>query len=231
MEGTPLTSGTPDSASQQTPVAPPQPQTPPVPVSVPTDKPVTQAAGATPKVNLHELPEFRQVQSQYERQLAEERRKRQELEMRGMDDFEKLQYTNQQLTEQLGQYQQLVQEAQQAQQRQQALLDISTVTGAPVNVLNDATDPDDAWRRAVQYMRTAQQPQAQQAQQAPAQAGGNPWAQPMQVPQQVQQWQPDLGGGQASTARSRLEQEVAKAQQDNDPYAYVRALRRLQSEG
>lgn len=221
----PLTSATPVSAPQTNSPAP-QPQAPVAPVSAPAPQADKQAP-AKP-VNLHEIPEFRQVQSQYEKQLAAERKARQELEMRGMDDFEKLQYTNQQLQEQLQSYQQIVQEAQVMQQRQQALSDIAAQTGAPLNVLQDATDPDDAWRKAVGYMRAQLAPTP--APQAPPQVTpANPWAQPAQTPPQpAQQWQPDLGGGNAMTAQARIEQQFSEAAKNRDPFAYIAALRASQ---
>ena len=233
MSDQPLT-GSPASAPADPGNAPQQPNPQAAPASAPSD-PGTQAAPTTPaqpKVKLHELPEFRQVQSKYEQQLAEERRKRQELEMRGMDDFEKLQYQNQQLQEQIQSYQQIVQEAQMQQQKQQALSDIASATGAPLDALMEASDPDDAWRRAVQYMKSQYSKPAQPQAPAPSpQPQGNPWAQNTPTPQQMQNWQPDLGGGQANTASTRLEQELAEAQRKGDPYAYVRALRQQQAGG
>lgn len=234
MADQPLT-GAPASAPQ-TPANAPQP-TQPSPQPQPASAPAPQQAPApadpvAPKVKLHDLPEFRQVQAKYEQQLAAERQKRTELEMRGMDDFEKLQYQNQQLQEQIQSYQAMVQEAQMMQQKQQALMDISTATGAPLEVLAEASDPDDAWRRAVQHMRTQMTQPAQPQAPAPSpQPQGNPWAQNTPTPQQMQNWQPDLGGGQANTASTRLEQELAEAQRKGDPYAYVRALRQQQAGG
>lgn len=213
----------------QPPQAPAQPAQTGAPPSVTPDKP------AQPQVNLHELPQFRQVQANYERQLAEERKKRQEAEMRGLDDFEKVQYENQNLREQLEAIEAQRQEMALQAEKFTVLTDIAVATGVPLDALMQANNEGDAWRIAWQ-MRAAQAatpPQAAPPQPAQQNAQTS-WANPVYAQQQLPmppaapQWTPDVGGAAAINASDRFAADIAEAQRRGDPTAYVRALRQQQ---
>ena len=209
---------------------PQQPAVPPAPAAQPSAQP--DKAATTPQVNLHDLPQFRQVQSQYEKQLAAERERRVQAEMKGLDDFEKLQYENQTLREQVAANEAQMQAAQMEALKQRTLAEIASMTGAPLEVMAQATDPDEAWRAAVLYMRTAPVQQAPPPPQAPSQVQQpvtpvSPWSQqtPMTPSVPATAWMPDVGGTAAVNASERFESEIAEAMRRGDPAAYVRAIR------
>jgi translation initiation factor IF-2 len=211
-----------DAASQGTSGAP-QPVTQPASV---TDKQVQAAP-----VNLHNLPEFRSVQSSYEKQIAELRRQANEAKMAGMDDFERVQFENQQLREQLASLDAERHALAEEQARIQQLREIAQESGAPVSILEQAASPAEAWRMALQYTK-------QQAMQAPPPVpvvvpqaqNGNSWSQPQAAPS-TPAFVPDLGGGTANTSTNRLQQELADAIKAGDAVAYTRAVRLLKEAG
>jgi len=212
MPDQPLTS---DSGSQVATTGAPQPI---APVS-PSDRPAP--------INLHALPEFRQVQSGYEKQLAELRRQANDAKMSGMDDFEKVQYENQQLREQLAQVDAERQQLAEEQARVQQLREISQESGAPISILEQATSPMEAYRLALQYTRQQQAatpPPAPPTLVAQAQPV-NSWAQPQVAP--TNGHVPDLGSG---VAQSSAEQLLTDAQRSGDEAMYVRAIRLLKEQ-
>jgi hypothetical protein len=98
-------------------------------------------------VNLHDLPEFRNVQSSYERQMANLRQvvaaQQQQLnaqKLEGMDDFEKEQFKNQQLQQQLD-----------FLQRQQDIAALSAQYGVPPQQLEAARTYAEAERIAMTH--------------------------------------------------------------------------------
>ena len=166
-------------------------------------QPSTQPAspkGDKPSINLHELPEFRQAQAAYERQIAAIKQELATLKTAGMDDFEKLQYEKQQLQEQL-------QAIQSEQARRTALEAIAREAGVPVSAIETANDPDEAWRLAVKALRE----------------GGATAAEVAAVAPPV-----DVGGGGGNTPTRSAEAEFRRALDARDPVAYVRAVRKMQ---
>lgn len=220
MSDQPLTS---DANSQIAINGAPQPVTQPVSVAEKQAQPAP--------INLHALPEFRSVQSSYERQIAELRKQANEAKMNGMDDFEKIQFENQQLREQLATIDAERQALQEEQARAQQLREIAQESGAPISILESAASPAEAWRMALQYTKQQQaKPAAMPAAIPQAQpTNGNSWSQPVVAP--TPEFVPDLGGGTANTTTNRLQQELSDAIKSGDAMRYVRAVRMLKEEG
>ncbi len=174
-----------------------------------------QPAQAVPdfsKVDLTQLPQFREYQSRADQRLAQLEREafqaREEArlaKMAGMDDFEKMQferddYANRFMTlQQQLQQQQLIQEK--LAYRSQVLQDISTHTGVPVEQL-DISSPEAAWRSAVIALKN--KPQATTT-----------------TEEAVQERQPanmvDLGGGSPQTADARYRARLNQLQKQKAP--------------
>lgn len=147
------------------------------------------------RIDLSQLPQFRDYQSQADRRLAQlereaatAREEARQAKMATMDDFEKIQYER---DEYHNRYQTLVQQVEEQKQlqaaadyRNQTLWQISQDAGVPVDKL-DASSPDAAWRSAILYLR--QQPQ-----------GGVTPEQPARQADIV-----DVGGGSPQTADAR----------------------------
>ena len=220
MPEQPLTSA---DGSQQ-PVTTATPQQPVTQQVSPVDKP----AQSMP-VNLHALPEFRSVQSAYEKQIAELRKQANEAKMAGLDDFERVQYENGLLKEQLSVLEAERQALAEEQARAQQLREIAQESGTPLSILEQATSPVEAYRLALQYTRqqAVVAPPPVQPAIVPAQTNGNSWSQPQTAPE-APAHVPDLGQG---AAQSGAEQLIARAWNSGDETLYVRALRELREQG
>ncbi|MFN8468600.1 MAG: hypothetical protein U0X20_23780 [Caldilineaceae bacterium] len=97
-------------------------------------------------INVHELPEFRAAQAGYERRLREMQEQLTKLQTAGMDDFERLQFENQQLKQQ-------VEQVAAERARREALEAIAQRAGIPVTAIESANDPDEAWSLALAAVR------------------------------------------------------------------------------
>lgn len=126
------------------------------------------------KVNLDEFPEFRQVKSKYDQQVAKatqetvkERQARIALEQRvqqmearmeqaqtaNMPEGERAKYEYQKLMRQYQGLQQQMQAQQVESARMATLQEIANETGAPMAELEKAENPDDAWRIGARFAR------------------------------------------------------------------------------
>ena len=157
-----------------------------------------------PTGNLHDDPNFRKLQSQYEKRLADQQRRLQELEakeetraLEGMDDLERLRYENEKL-------QRTIQERDQAteieQSKRKVLTDLQQRSGVPVDVLVEAESAYDAALLALEYVSKGKV-------------------------ERKEANQVDLGGGRANTPADRIELAARQAMQNGDAAAYVRLLR------
>lgn len=156
------------------------------PTSPPTSPvaPERQPEARPSKINLDELPEFRNFKSEQDKrfaamekahreQLAAEAQRRQWYEQQleqtqtsGMSEMEKLQYQNQKLQRQLQEREQRIQQEEINRARYTALQTISEATGAPMDLLWQAEDPNEAWKLGATYLKTqAAAPVIQQQQQ------------------------------------------------------------------
>lgn len=193
----PDASGLPPAGQPATPTSP-EPTAPDAQPST-TDK----AAG-----NLHADPNFRKVQSQYEKQLAEMRKQLTELQSKQeqaalaeMDDLDRYKYEAEKYRKQL-------EEREQAEaiatQKRQILTELSERSGVPVEELDAADSAYEAALLALDKLKRGNV-QRQEANKV------------------------DLGGGRANTPADRYETAFRDAYRERDPVAYVRLLREAQT--
>lgn len=157
--------------------------------------------------NLHDDPNFRKLQSSYEKRLAEQAKRLAELEaaqeeavLADMDDVDRLKYERDKYARQLEERTQ----AEVIQQQKQTILsELSAKSGVPVEVLSEANSAYDAALLAVDYLKR----------------GGAERREASKV---------DLGGGRANTPADRYETAAREAFANKDPAAYIRLLREAQ---
>lgn len=170
----------------------------------------TGTASATDKpasTNLHDDPNFRKLQSQYEKRLAEQAKRlaeleaqREEAELADMDDVDRLKYERDKLARQL---QERTQAEEIQQQKRTILSELSDKSGVPIEVLSEAESAYDAALLAVEYLKK----------------GGSERREASKV---------DLGGGRANTPADRIETAAREAFARGDATAYIRLLREAQ---
>jgi len=155
-----------------------------------------QQPAASSKVNLQEIPEFKNYQAQFTRtvnglqaELAQLRQAQAAARMEGMDELERANFLLQQKEEEIAQYRQQMQQQQIAQQRFTDLTNLAEMTGAPMNVLNVAGTYDEAVKLSIQWMK---ENGATKQEIAAAKKEANAV---------------DLGGGGASTPQDRADRE------------------------
>lgn len=170
----------------------------------------TGTASATDKpasTNLHEDPNFRKIQSSYEKRLAEQAKRLAELEARqeeatlaDMDDVDRLKYERDKYAAQL---EELRQADSIQQQRRTILSELSEKSGVPIDVLGQAESAYDAALLAVEYLKK----------------NGTDRREASKV---------DLGGGRANTPADRVETAAREAFANRDAAAYIRLIREAQ---
>lgn len=128
----------------------------------PQSQPDSQAQ-AKP-VNLFELDEFRKYQSAKDREMRQIREQSQQqmaqmqaqleaLQTRDMPDDQRAGFEIQKRDRYIQQLQKEMQDIRVEQARVTALSEISRETGAPLDVLLEADNPDDAWRRGHRWAK------------------------------------------------------------------------------
>ena len=144
---------TPNEPGGQT-SAPATPQQSPV-------EPGGQASAETKSVNLYELPEFKQYQSQQDRRLAqlqqklaEQEQRQHEATMAQMSPEQRTQYQLQLAQQQIQNYHQQFQSIQEQKQRERDIAELAKLSGAPAEVFSAAETYDQATRLALEYART-----------------------------------------------------------------------------
>lgn len=165
-------------------------------------------------VNLYELPEFRNVQSSWNKQLEEERQRRLQLEQKfeqdqvaKMNDFQKERYfrqkaeqTAQQLQDQLA-----LMELREAKNRD--IKQLSELTGAPMDVFEGAESLVEANMRGMAWLRENTDKVVKEKVKAALESR--------------EANKPDTGGGATPAPVSRREEALANAKSATD---YVLAL-------
>lgn len=172
--------------------------------------------------NLFEDENFRKVQSAWQRQMAalqqqnaEMARRVRESELKGMDDFEKLQYEKQELEGAIRNMQQQRELEIMAYQRQQDIQQIATETGVETDEIGQATDYANAWQRAALKLRD----QVKNLQRQVDRLEGR----------KKEANAPYLGGGTSNTGGDDLSSAYDAAKRSRDPAAWVRAVRESRS--
>lgn len=174
-------------------------------------------------INLFEDENFRKVQSAWERQMQQLRQQNQELasrvrnsELKGLDDFEKLQYEKQELEQNIRQMQEQRNLEVMAYQRQQDIQRIATETGADASELEQASDYANAWERAALHLRARVQELEKQLNREEG--------------RKKEANAPYLGGGASSAgADGDLSAAFDAAKRSRDPAAWARAVRESRS--
>lgn len=169
--------------------------------------------------NLFEDENFRKVQSTWQRQMADLQRQNQEMaarvrdsELKGLDDFERLQYEKKELENAIRGMQQQRELEVMAYQRQQDIQQIAQATGVDADEIAQATDYANAWQRAALKL---QQQVSDLRKQVDRLEGKKKEANA-----------PYLGGGVAGAgAGDDLSTAYDAARRSRDPAAWVRAVR------
>jgi hypothetical protein len=187
------------------------------PTAAPQQSPVVEQGQQTPsapsKVNLYELPEFKEYQRTISKTMTDLQRKLQEQEQRQHDAVmaqmspeQKLAYQLRLKDQELTQYRQTLEQQQIAQQRAADIDRLATWSGAPANIFEAAETYDDAVRLAFEYARQ-NTPAAREA------------AQQRQEANRV-----DLGVGGALAPEERKKAEAKAALDRGDSRAYFKML-------
>lgn len=182
-----------------------------------------QPEAPKPKINLDDFEEFRkyrseqdkrlsQVERQYVAQLREAQQRQawyeQQLEEKttsGMDDYQKQQYANSKLQARLKQLESQIQQQEIERAKYATLQQIATETGAPIDLLFEAEDPNAAWAIGARYVKQ--------------QAGGvNPET------DRRERNQVDLGGGRATAPEDAWETEAKRLLRTKDSIGYARHI-------
>lgn len=204
--------GRPSQAGQTSQPTKPGGETPPADTPKPDE---AKAKG----FNLFEDESFRKVQSAWQRQMADLQRQNNELagrvknaEMKGLDDFEKLQYEKQELERAIQQMNQQRDLEIMAYQRQQDINQIAEQTGVDASEIEQATDYANAWQRAALNLRgrvAELEKQIDRLENRKKEANA-----------------PYLGGGAGGNAGGDdLSAAYDAAKRSRDPAAWVRAVR------
>lgn len=209
-------------------VASPAPSTEQAPATS-SPPPDSQQQASTPdkpaKVNLFEIPEFKQYQSQQNQLISRLQRQVQEteqqyqqrlaqLETRDMDESERraylLEQENARFRQELANREAMLQQTQANARKVEILSRISRKTQVPIEELYNFEDADDAWEYANDKAleREKKQLAAQQREARSAAAAAV-----------------DLGGGAANTLLNEWEAAIAEAEKRGDARAYARLLR------
>jgi hypothetical protein len=200
----PAPSNEPGQAQASTPVAPQQ---------TPSAEPGTQVSAEKKPVNLHEIPEFRKYQSEQDRkfaelqrQLQEQSRRQHEATMAQLSPEQRAQYQLQLKDQEINRLNMTLEQREIAERRAADIQRLSTLSGTPASVLEQADTYDQAVELALEYARQ-QTPQAQAAQQQRAEAN-----------------RVDLGFGGAMTDADRRRAEQKAALDRGDSRAYFKLL-------
>ena len=180
-------------------------------------------AGATPageqkqpaKRNLYEDPDVKRLigaqERAYQQKMAALQTQLRDAQTRGMDDFQKVEYERNELRSQLQQVQAAMEEREALAYRDGKLREISQEYGVPLDVLQGAESPIDAYKLAADHLRSNRKREdAQHAQQREAN-------------------RPYLGGGGAQTGGDRMADAFTSARKDRSPASWVRAVRESQA--
>ncbi|HNT78803.1 MAG TPA: hypothetical protein PKH77_27680 [Anaerolineae bacterium] len=197
------------------------------PTNVPASAQPQQTQESKP-VNLQEFEEFRKYQSAKDREIRQLRDQSQQqiaamqaqleaLQTRDMPDEQRAHYEVQKRDRYIQQLQQEMQAVRAEQARVAALSEISRETGAPLDVLMDADNPDDAWRKGFRWAK-----------------GNLTQAQQRQVAEAAEEHRAntvDIGRGRVHSTSDDLKAEYREALENNDGAALYAIRIRATREG
>jgi uncharacterized protein YdbL (DUF1318 family) len=176
-----------------------------------------EVAGEKP-VDLSKHPQFRKMQSEYQKRIAQFERQNQALAMqveelatRGMDGEELTEYQQQQMERALQDRDTELNELRSRLARQDALQNIAVEAEVPLSEIAEANTPDEAWRMAISYIRSVGKKKAA----TKARAEQKKMADNEVV----------VGGGGAVSSQDDWEKKVDAAYKSGRTTEYVRLLR------
>lgn len=180
-----------------------------------TDAGTTPAAEPKqPRKNLFEDPDVKRLvaaqERTYQQKMAALQSELRDARTRGMDDFQKVEYERNELRNQLHQVQSAMEEREALAYRDGKLREISQEYGVPLDALQNAESPTDAYKLAADHLRTNRQREAAQA--AQSREANRPY----------------LGGGGAQTSGDRMTDAFSAARKARSPADWVRAVRESQ---
>lgn len=169
------------------------------------------------KVNLYELPEFRQYQSSVSRQVEEERQRRLALEkqveqerLAKMNDYQKEKYFRQQAEARAQELEQRLALNELRDAKQRDLKSLSDLTGAPLDIFDGVESLVDANMVAMKWMKENSEKQIKERLKAALDAR--------------EANQPDTGGGAPRPTLTPREEKFQQAASNRNATAYVAAL-------
>ena len=179
------------------------------------------------RVNLDELPEFRQFKSATDKRIAEMERRHQaqlaqaqaaeqaarQRQLATLDPEERTAYELEEARREAAYYREQAQQVQVLEANRNALQGIADNTKVPVDALMEAESPDHAWSIAWEYNEKKAQEATKETEEAKRAREQKRAANKV-----------DLGGGKAP-ATSDLDKELAQAFKDGDVPRYMRLLR------
>lgn len=168
-------------------------------------------------VNLYELPEFRNVQSNWSKQLEQERQQRlalqQEVEkerLSKMNDFQKERYFRQQAEQRAQELEQRLTLSELRDAKQRDLKDLADLTGAPMEIFEGVDRLVDANMVAMKWMKENSEKAVKERVKAALESR--------------EANKPDTGGGAPKAPMSQREERFANASAQRNATAYVAAL-------
>jgi hypothetical protein len=181
----------------------------------------TADAGTTPatepkqqRKNLYEDPDVKRLvaaqERAYQQKMAALQAQLRDAQTRGLDDFQKVEYERNELRTALQQMQAQTEEREALAYRDGKLREISQEYGVPLEALQNAESPTDAYKLAADHLRTNRQREAAQA--AQSREANRPY----------------LGGGGAQTSSDRMTDAFTAARKARNPANWVRAVRESQ---
>lgn len=168
-----------------------------------------------PKRNLYEDPDVKRLigaqERAYQQKMNALQTQLRDAQTRGMDDFQRVEYERNELRSQLQQVQAAMEEREALAYRDGKLREISQEYGVPLDVLQGAESPIDAYKLAADHLRTNRKREEAQA------------------VQQREANRPYLGGGGAQSGADRMADAFTTARKDRSPASWVRAVRESQA--
>lgn len=178
-----------------------------------TDAGTTPATETTkqPRRNLYEDPDVKKLvaaqERAYQQKMAALQAQLRDAQTRGLDDFQKVEYERNELRATLQQVKAQAEEREALAYRDGKLREISQEYGVPLDALQDAESPTDAYKLAADHLRTNRK--REEAQAAQAREANRPY----------------LGGGGAQTSGDRMTDAFNTARKARSPADWVRAVR------
>jgi len=201
--------------------------------------PIADAAQArqpeNQKINLDEIEDFRKYKAevdkklakerqererlaaQYEQQLDQERRAREEKELAGMDDYQRTQYERDKAMREAAYWREQAAMIQTQTARERELAGIAAKFGVPRDVLEEATSRAEALEMAWDYQRQQEQEQRQRTEAESEERRS-------EREQKKAANKVDLGSGIGSTPKSDFEREYEEAKRSGNSAKLARFL-------